>query len=269
MKTFAFCTSLTALAALSGCQAFSGSSPFAARSAATHLDASSYFDQLLTEGRGHLKANRPGAAITSFRRASYDRASAGEAFNGLAIAYDMIGRYDLAERFFGQAMEADPGDARFARNAARFDAMMLARRGGASNTALAFSDLEESSTVAETSIVSAQSATARAGRMQRISAREVLIVPALDRPGSPEAASTPRANARVAIADLQERDISDTTYPVRIALRDIGSEEDGASGRPDGSAFVGPGGKVRIQVSGHLNARPNTQYPVRLVFGES
>jgi tetratricopeptide (TPR) repeat protein len=107
---------------LGGCQVFH--SAFAAKPAGpktASVDLSSYFAERLETGRRDLQANRPAQAITAFRQASYDPASAGSAFNGMAIAYSQMGRDDLARRYFTAAMQADPNDGRFARNLARLD----------------------------------------------------------------------------------------------------------------------------------------------------
>lgn len=108
-----------AATALGGCQSIFGSD--SAQADIRDLDMSEYFEQRLAMGRAHLAAGRPTKAIVAFRQASYDPRFAGEAFNGMAIAYDRIGRADLAARYFAQAVKAAPGDERFARNLARFE----------------------------------------------------------------------------------------------------------------------------------------------------
>ncbi|RVQ69387.1 hypothetical protein EKN06_04180 [Croceicoccus ponticola] len=108
-----------AATSLGGCQSLFGSNTASAD--LNDVDMSSYFEQRLLEGRLHLNANRPTRAITAFRQGSYDPKYAAEAFNGMAIAYDRIGRPDLAARYFAKAVEADPRDERFARNLARFE----------------------------------------------------------------------------------------------------------------------------------------------------
>lgn len=126
MRKFAAIAGITlAATALTGCQAINGSG----LSASGPVDMSEYFEQRLAMGRLHLSANRPTKAITAFRQAAYDPRYAGEAYNGMAIAFDRIGRADLASRYFAKAMELDPKDERFARNLARLEGreIMLAQ----------------------------------------------------------------------------------------------------------------------------------------------
>lgn len=108
-----------ATTALGGCQAIFGSDQ--AEADLQDLDMSGYFDQRLAMGKAHLDAGRPTKAIVAFRQASYDPRVAGEAYNGMAIAYDQLGRADLAARYFEAAVAAAPEDARFARNLARLE----------------------------------------------------------------------------------------------------------------------------------------------------
>ena len=109
----------SALVALSGCSLVQDNSP-SVRSAQA-LDMSSYFAQRVAEGRSHLDANRPAQAVEAFRQASYDERYAPQAFNGMGVAYVMMGREDTARRMFERAVEADPTDERFVRNLARLD----------------------------------------------------------------------------------------------------------------------------------------------------
>ncbi|AKM09538.1 hypothetical protein [Croceicoccus naphthovorans] len=119
MRKFATIAGI-ALAAtgVSGCQMITGSG--LASADMSKLDMSEYFAQRIATGRMHLANHRPTRAITAFQQASYHPDYAGDAFNGMAIAYDQIGRPDLAARYFEAAMAAAPQDERFARNFARF-----------------------------------------------------------------------------------------------------------------------------------------------------
>ncbi len=69
-------------------------------------------------GRSYLAAKQFGIAIELFKMASRDPALEAESLNGLAIAYDGIGRRDIAERYFQRALAARPGDPRVTRNLA-------------------------------------------------------------------------------------------------------------------------------------------------------
>src|SRR5262245_16899965 len=65
-------------------------------------------------GRALLADGQPGLAIESFQRAVASGEPAAPALNGLAVAYSRLGRDDLAERFFREAMAADPTNTRYA-----------------------------------------------------------------------------------------------------------------------------------------------------------
>ena len=108
-----------AATSLSGCQVFGGSG--SASLSAQDFDMSEYFERRLATGRAELKAGRPTQAVVAFRQASYDPRYAGEAYNGMAIAYAQIGREDLAASLFARAVAAAPEDERFARNLARLE----------------------------------------------------------------------------------------------------------------------------------------------------
>ncbi len=75
-------------------------------------------------GRRQLAAGNFGNAIGAFRLALIQQPDSAAAANGLAIAYDAIGRPDLARRYFEQAMGSDPGNASYRRNYDRFAARM-------------------------------------------------------------------------------------------------------------------------------------------------
>lgn len=70
--------------------------------------------------RGFLAARQYGLAIELYKTASRDPALAADSLNGLAVAYDGIGRRDLAERYFQRALAARPSDPRTRRNLAAF-----------------------------------------------------------------------------------------------------------------------------------------------------
>jgi tetratricopeptide (TPR) repeat protein len=73
----------------------------------------------LEEGRQHLLRGEVASAIAAFRNAALDPATAAPAHNGLGVAYATLGRGDLAERYFQQAVAGDPSLAKYAANLAR------------------------------------------------------------------------------------------------------------------------------------------------------
>lgn len=70
--------------------------------------------------RTFLASKQYGLAIELYKAASREPTLTAESLNGLAVAYDGIGRRDLAERYFQRALAARPGDERTKRNLAAF-----------------------------------------------------------------------------------------------------------------------------------------------------
>ncbi|KLI64405.1 tetratricopeptide repeat protein [Aurantiacibacter marinus] len=270
-----------AIVALSGCQSFPMHFGMQDRAEASVPDMSSYFAQRLNDGRRHLSAQRPGAAVDAFRQASYHPDFAGEAYNGMAIAFDQMGRYDLAERFFAQAMEAAPEDERFARNAARFDTTMLAR----TRTEVPVQFANKSATPAATEITATLSAIAEEldaeldaelgampeERMQRVSTREVRIASREDWTSRAQvsAAARPAVMHIGSGRSLAERGpaAEEAQYPVRIALTAVPIARQSNTAETASSRFVGSNGDaVRVRVSGNLIARDRPIYPISLAL---
>lgn len=71
-------------------------------------------------GRTYLATKQYGLAIELFKSAKRDPALEVDSLNGLAIAYDGIGRGDLAERYFQEALAVRTDDTRTRRNLANF-----------------------------------------------------------------------------------------------------------------------------------------------------
>jgi hypothetical protein len=67
-----------------------------------------------------LMRGEVGSAIASFRVAAQTAEFAAPAHNGLGAAYAMIGRGDLAERYFYQAIAEDPNEPKYAANLSRY-----------------------------------------------------------------------------------------------------------------------------------------------------
>lgn len=72
----------------------------------------------LAEGRKALDRGDDLAAITAFSNVQRIPQFAAEAHNGMAIGYARVGRPDLAERYFRQAIIEAPGEPRFLNNLA-------------------------------------------------------------------------------------------------------------------------------------------------------
>ena len=74
----------------------------------------------LAEGRAKLALGQNGLAISAFRAALREQPESADAYNGLGIAYDRIGRKDLAQRYFELAVAGAPDNAKFNGNLVRF-----------------------------------------------------------------------------------------------------------------------------------------------------
>lgn len=74
----------------------------------------------LARARTYLASRQYGLAIELFRAAGRDPALELDSLNGLAIAYDGIGRADLAERYFEKALALRTDDPRTRRNLSAF-----------------------------------------------------------------------------------------------------------------------------------------------------
>ena len=224
MKNLAIATLASVL--LAGCQSLFGSAAkLEVRPAGAPLEASAAI--ALEEGRQHLERREVASAIVALRAAMLDPATAATAHNGLGVAYALLDRGDLAERYFRRAIELDSADPRFAANLARFYASReaaLAKANAALPPVIATS-IEPTETpqslaaapaprllVAGPSVVRIELPTP-ASSMTRISRREVVI-------------RTASAAAPIAVADARRRNPrfsaapagAEATYPIRIAL---------------------------------------------------
>lgn len=261
------------LMSVSGCQSIS--SFFAGNDRATVEvdDATSYFAQLIDEGRMHMRANRPGLAITAFRRASYHADYAGEAYNGMAVAYDSMGRHDLAERFFLSAIEAAPEDARFARNFSRFESLMLARNGAAVDDVeevVLQADAAEALTTFDDQVAALANrdfAEELPQRMVRMSAGEVRIAGREDWASRLASAET-QPPAVVAITRSEpavDRNAEPASYPVTVAISRVPviEADDARLALPQEEPEV-RANVAAIETSGQLVRRGPQAYPISI-----
>lgn len=113
-----FISSAVAVTLLGGCAAFQPQAKLEIRSVETAMQAGPESDNL-AEGRALLNLGQNANAVSAFRAALRETPNSGDAYNGLAIAYDRIGRQDLAQRYFELAVSADPENLRFRGNLAR------------------------------------------------------------------------------------------------------------------------------------------------------
>ncbi|WP_271077125.1 tetratricopeptide repeat protein [Aurantiacibacter sp. MUD61] len=197
----------------------------------------------------------------------------------MAVGYEMMGRSDVARRYFLAAIEADPADPRFHRNLARLD-------GTATGTA--FAEVEQQPepalagdaealevTVADLAVTqSVDSAEPLPTRLQRVSSREVMIA-SRDEWGPRLVAGQAE---RPAVFHIDQRGRTnpvvnaerERNYPVQFAVAAIAEQSDAAD-RPaeDESQFQTSEGRVFVRVSGELQRRTVSTYPISFNLGRN
>ncbi len=120
-KKIVVAAAVVALPLLGGCQtAPSGSAAVRGNAAMLAQAEAGYAAAQIAAGRKALDDGQLAAAVAAFRNARQYPDQAADASNGLAVAYAQLGRGDLAERYFRQAIALAPGERRFQVNLMRF-----------------------------------------------------------------------------------------------------------------------------------------------------
>lgn len=191
----------------------------------------------LAAGRQALTDGHVPDAIESFMLAKLYPAQAAAAANGLAVAYSRLGRTDLTERYFREAIALAPEDERFRTNLAKFYATNPIPRTADSNAVLAM--MQDSAPLAvgqapavalgtpaepAPAIVDAPAPAPRtlaggitvesgAARVRRVASNEIMI--SSRQPAAP--AATVR-RPRQAVIEVGARSAAQAAYPVRVTL---------------------------------------------------
>lgn len=255
------------VAALPGCQSLFSSHGRVAEASAPAVDLQGYFEQRLAEGRRHLLADRPSLAVVAFRQASYDASVRARAFNGMAVAYDRLGRVDLAQRYFMAAVELEPDNVSFAANLIRFNESLAdARAIDPVAVAQAEALLVGPPGIPDDGEAMPEVATVAPDRMQRISPNEIRIAARSETEIAPDTNRSNRAATRAGAGNLQGRPQS-REYPVRVVLAGPGEQADqpAARVRVEGQATTDRN-RPRARVAFSRGPR---SYPVRIYFDES
>lgn len=109
--------------ALSGCSSIFGGKSARSTPTETLVNAetspSADMGPATEKGRSLLTEGQNALAIESFRRALASGEAIAPAVNGLGVAYVRLGRFDLAQRYFQQALAIDPSDHRYSDNLER------------------------------------------------------------------------------------------------------------------------------------------------------
>lgn len=156
-------------------------------------------------GRRQLADGQTGLAIESFQRAMAAGEPIAPAVNGLGVAYARMERFDLAQRYFQQAIAGDPANSHYVDNLARLmrSPALAARRDGD----IAREALQAAAGVSIAGkTTQAANAAAAVGKLQRVSRGEVRIasVPPQAAPAAPGQAridSRFKPLVRISIAD--------------------------------------------------------------------
>jgi tetratricopeptide (TPR) repeat protein len=70
------------------------------------------------KGKAHFNAGQLGLAVNEFQAARAETPGSVEILNGLAATYDRLGRFDLADRYYKEAVALDPKNAQTLNNIA-------------------------------------------------------------------------------------------------------------------------------------------------------
>jgi len=205
---------LLAVPLIGGCQSVFGGSRMARADQRAELATAQadYAAEQMALGRKALDDGQPGAAVSAFRNAKQMPEQAAAASNGLAIAYSQLGRQDLAERYFREALALAPGERRYQANLRRFYQATSAELAVVAAPAPTLDAPAPTTTqlAARDGTPSGMTVSRPVSRMARLSANEVRIgggepAPARPRTASVTVASKPATEARPA-------------YPVRLSI---------------------------------------------------
>lgn len=215
------CLAIVLAFTFTGCSSLFGvdsarSTPTGMRS---HADASESTDlaPATAMGRSHLAEGQTALAIESFRQALTSGEPIAPAVNGLGVAYVRLGRFDLAKRYFQQALAIDSTDTRYSDNLER---VMLAM----SQEIYA---IETRNELAKADIEPASSPTAGVTsantRMKRLASGEIAILTAGKTPentatgSSPSAASQRGQMVRLSRGEVRITTVQSAPAPVKMA----------------------------------------------------
>lgn len=233
---------------LAGCQGLFHSSHNLRSDArvALNRNPTAYAAIQLAVGKKALGNGQYAEAISAFRVARSEPEYAADSYNGLAIAYANLGRTDLADRYFNQAIALAPSDDRFRANLARLYRTQIVPIDGQSvQSALAMAQQEAAqiapmpavaANVASPGLRGAVTVARPETRLVRVSANEVRLgtaapvvshVSVAARGTRGAVAVEPRIKAGagaypVRISVLSTSRVVAGGYPVRVAINSTG-----------------------------------------------
>jgi len=247
---------------LGACSSIFGK-PFSFRSGHRAQPAVAAADQgaeLIAQGRKALQDGQLGTAVTMFRNAKQVPEQEAAAANGLAIAYSQLGRPDLAERYFREAVAIAPAERRYQANLQHFYRLnpvdlavtaLPAQAGVAYGAAPVDGSAGTLGPRAAANAKQTVTVAQPASRLVRVSAREVRIG------GGQATAMSAQSPVRVATPAVAGRPAVTATpisaaYPLRFSLQ------------PSEVFVGGTTAPKRVQTGPQLAAAP--QYPIRTEF---
>jgi tetratricopeptide (TPR) repeat protein len=157
-------------------------------------------EELLADARLHLESRNFALAVNSFRRALRQSPGNIEAYRGMATAYQALGRPDLADRYYQEALARAPAD---------------------QPTLQAYADMQQRSDetaprgVEPIPVIIAQGASP-AGPPAALSA----LVPRLERLSTGEVALITRREAPPPRAEMAARDLPGRPLPIHLVQSD-------------------------------------------------
>lgn len=192
--------------------------------------------------RMSLSSGNYARAIEEFSHARAEPALLGPSLNGMAVAYARLGRNDLAERYFREAVAAEPGDTRFAANLLRLQQDNMQQSLRRMELAIADDEVPAPVVVTANSVprIRVIGGTARRAdeaqpqaRLARIDAQQVHLTTVVSEP--------PRNGAQVRLRFDTAATVAQAPgegYPVRVSLAPTNSERvrvrAGSTGRRGG-----------------------------------
>lgn len=231
---------LACVPALAGCKMLGIGGHGVASNASLHERLPEDFGATqLAVGRKALTDGHVPDAIESFMLARLYPAHAAAATNGLAVAYSKLGRTDLTERYFREAIALAPEDERFRSNLAKFYATNPIPRvadtgavlammqdttllGSGEAADVAIGEMAQPSLAPALAAAPAPTPRALAGgitvesgnaRVRRVSSGEVIISG-----GQPAGPAATVRRSRQAVIEVGARSAAPAAYPVRVTL---------------------------------------------------
>lgn len=194
-------------------------------------------------GRLALDSGNYAEAIASFSAARIEPGLLASSLNGMGVAYARLGREDLAERYFREAVAAAPGDERFAANLLRLQRSMASSQRRQLLAQLSSRDIPEPT-----------GALANSGQVRLLTGGRVPQLAAVQ----PTHRAVRITATRVALSNVVSEP---SRNGAQVRLRFASGDDAGATGYPVRVAFSDPAREARSDADGET-------YPVRVSLAQ-